>query len=117
VKSRKKLIQHEWDKHGTCSGLSIENYFKLTRQIYNSISIPNKYKQPTEYIVTSVRDLESDLIGVNPNLNGSKIAIDCKNRYLQEIRVCYDKNHQPRVCGRNVSDKCRAKVILRPIRG
>jgi ribonuclease T2 len=113
----KTLIQHEWDKHGTCSGLSVENYFRLTRQIYNTISIPNKYKQPTDYIITNVRDLESDLIGLNPNLDGSKIAVDCTGRFLQEIRVCYDKNNQPRVCGRKVSDKCRAKVFLRPIRG
>jgi ribonuclease T2 len=113
----KTLIQHEWDKHGTCSGLSVENYFKLTRQIYNTISIPNKYKQPADYIITNVRDLESDLIGLNPNLDGSKIAVDCTGRFLQEIRVCYDKNNQPRVCGRKVSDKCRAKVVLRPIRG
>jgi ribonuclease T2 len=113
----KKLIQHEWDKHGTCSGLSVEKYFQLTRQIYNSIVIPDKYKQPTDYIVTSVRDIEGDLIGVNPTLDGSKIAIDCKNRYLQEILVCFDKNNQPRACGRKVSDKCRAKVVLRPVRG
>jgi ribonuclease T2 len=113
----KKLIQHEWDKHGTCSGLSVDKYFQLTRQIYNSIAIPDKYQQPTDYIMTSIKGLESDLIGVNPTLDGSKIAIDCKGRFLQEIRVCYDKNNQPRVCGRKVADKCRTKVVLRPIRG
>jgi ribonuclease T2 len=113
----KTLIQHEWDKHGTCSGLSVDKYFQLTRQIYNSIAIPTKYKQPSEYIITSIKGLESDLIGLNPNLDGSKIAIDCKGRFLQEIRVCYDKNNQPRVCGRKVADKCRTKVVLRPIRG
>jgi ribonuclease T2 len=113
----KKLIQHEWDKHGTCSGLSVDKYFQLTRQIYNSIAIPDQYKQPTDYIMTSIKGLERDLIGVNPALDGSKIAIDCKGRFLQEIRVCYDKNNQPRVCGRKVADKCRTKVVLRPIRG
>jgi ribonuclease T2 len=113
----KRLIQHEWDKHGTCSGLSVDKYFQLTRQIYNSIAIPDKYKQPNDYIITSIKGLESDLIGLNPNLDGSKIAIDCKGRYLEEIRVCYDKNNQPRVCGRKVTDKCRTKVVLRPIRG
>jgi ribonuclease T2 len=113
----KTLIQHEWDKHGTCSGLSVEKYFQLTRQIYNSISIPDKYKQPSEYIITSVPGLESDLVRLNPNLDGSKIAIDCQGRFLQEIRVCYDKNNRPRVCGRKVTDKCRAQVVLRPIRG
>jgi ribonuclease T2 len=113
----KKLIQHEWDKHGTCSGLSVEKYFQLTRQIYNSIAIPDRYQQPTEYITTNIKSLESDLIAVNPTLDGSKIAIDCKGRFLQEVRICYDKNNQPRVCGRKVSDKCRNKVVLRPIRG
>ena len=113
----KTLIQHEWDKHGTCSGLSVDKYFQLTRQIYNSIAIPDKYKQPTDYIMTSIKGLESDLIGVNPTLDGSKIAINCKGRFLQEIRVCYDKNNQPRIYGRKVADKCRTKVVLRPIRG
>jgi ribonuclease T2 len=113
----KKLIQHEWEKHGTCSGLSVEKYFQLTRQIYNSIAIPDKYRQPTDYIVTNVSEIESNLMAVNPTLDGTKIAIDCKNRYLQEIRVCYDKNNTSRTCGRRVSDKCRAKVVLRPIRG
>jgi ribonuclease T2 len=112
----KTLIQHEWDKHGTCSGLSVEKYFQLTRQIYNSISIPDKYKQPTDYIMTSINGLESDLIRINPKLDGSKIAINCKGRFLQEIRICYDKNNQPRVCGRKVADKCRTQVVLRPIR-
>ncbi len=112
-----ELIQHEWDKHGTCSGLSVEKYFQLTRQIYNSIAIPAKYKQPTDYIVTSVKDLENDLIAANPTLDSGKIAIDCKSRYLEEIRVCYDKNNQSRTCGRKVTDKCRAKVVLRPVRG
>jgi hypothetical protein len=55
----------------------------ITRQIYNSIAIPDKYKQPTDYIMTSIKGLESDLIGVNPTLDGSKIALDCKGRFLQ----------------------------------
>ena len=111
-----KLIQHEWDKHGTCSGLSMPKYFQLTRQIYNSIKIPSKYQQPSDYITTSVKGLESDLINANPNLDGTKIAVGCKGRYLQEIQVCYTKSLQPRACGRKVVDKCSSKVVLRPVR-
>jgi ribonuclease T2 len=111
-----KLIQHEWDKHGTCSGLSMSKYFQLTRQIYNSIKIPSKYQQPSDYITTNVKALESDLVSANPKLDGAKIAVGCKGRYLQEIQVCYGKNLQPRSCGRKVADKCSDKVILRPVR-
>jgi ribonuclease T2 len=35
-----RLIYHEWDEHGTCSGLSPEAYFDTIRKARNKVNIP-----------------------------------------------------------------------------
>src|ERR1700746_2763254 len=37
------LIFNEWDKHGTCSGLSDRNYFETIRKARAAIKIPAEY--------------------------------------------------------------------------
>ena len=34
------LAWHQWRKHGTCTGLSAEDYFRLSRLAYESITRP-----------------------------------------------------------------------------
>jgi ribonuclease T2 len=48
VMPAKKLIIHEYAKHGTCSGLSPEDYFALSRRLFTSIQIPQRFQNPAE---------------------------------------------------------------------
>src|SRR5581483_12190272 len=34
------LIQHEWRAHGTCSGLSVNDYFAMVKKARDSVQIP-----------------------------------------------------------------------------
>jgi ribonuclease T2 len=36
------LLQHEWATHGTCSGLSADDYFSLARKAFHAVAIPAK---------------------------------------------------------------------------
>ncbi len=114
----RELINHEWEKHGTCTGLSVEDYFALTRELYYSVDIPDEYKNLNDYKTTNVISLEEDLINENPDLTNDGIAIICKRRkrYFQEARICYDKDLDPRNCSSEVRDTCGSLVVLRPIR-
>src|SRR5947209_4807231 len=38
-----RLIFHEWDRHGTCSGLSARAYFESARKARAQVKIPNEY--------------------------------------------------------------------------
>src|SRR3954451_17725243 len=38
-----RLIYHEWDKHGTCSGLSQRAYFETIRKARAMVKIPAEY--------------------------------------------------------------------------
>jgi ribonuclease T2 len=42
-----RLIQHEWDQHGTCSGLAQPAYFDTIRNVRAGVKIPGEYTAPS----------------------------------------------------------------------
>ena len=44
----KKLVFHEYRKHGTCSGLGVDGYFDLARQLYDKVKIPPRFVRLTD---------------------------------------------------------------------
>lgn len=115
----KGLIIHEYKKHGTCSGLSPEQYYDLSRKLYNSIKIPPRYKAPEKPLLLSPKEIENDFLVNNPDLKPEMISIVCGKRRLREIRICYNKSGKLRGCGQNENQSrlCRLpKVYLPPVR-
>src|SRR6516225_11259807 len=41
------LVYHEWDQHGTCSGLQPREYFDLVRRAREKLKIPEQHSHPT----------------------------------------------------------------------
>ena len=39
----KRLVFHEYRKHGTCSGLGVDGYFDLARRLYDKVKIPPRF--------------------------------------------------------------------------
>ena len=112
-----QLIRHEWKKHGTCSGLSADQYFEKVEDSYALVTIPPPYKNPVDAVSVAPRQLKKDFIAANRNFTEQNFALLCKGRFLSEVRVCLDKDLKPRPCGSDIRDACRAeKVILRPVR-
>ncbi|HVM95985.1 MAG TPA: ribonuclease T2 [Candidatus Acidoferrales bacterium] len=111
-----KLIEHEWSKHGTCSGLAPDAYFANARAAFTSVKIPTSYRDPTTAFQTNVGKVEQDFAGANPDLDSSKIAVLCRGKFLQEVRVCLDKDLHPRSCGDDVNDGCGGAIVVRPVK-
>ena len=44
----KKLIFHEYRKHGTCSGLGVDDYFDLARRLHDKVQIPKRFVRLTD---------------------------------------------------------------------
>ena len=83
-----RLIYNEWDKHGTCSGLSARAYFETIRKARAAVKIPPDYvdlKDPLSVAPDAVRDA---FVKANSGLTPAGIAVDCDNRRLTEIRIC-----------------------------
>jgi len=112
----RKLVLHEWRKHGVCSGLGAEGYFSAVERAYRAVRIPERYRSPRDYLRVSTTQLEADFRAANPALRPDGIALECSGNYLKEIRLCLDKSLAPRACGSDVRDRCGAQTTLRPSR-
>jgi ribonuclease T2 len=108
-----KLIQHEWEKHGTCSGVKVGDYFGLIKSTFQTIKIPDAFTNPSRQVNTSAADIRKQFLASNPNL---QMAVACKGKYLQEVRLCFDKEMHSTVCSSGVKDYCSSSdVIVRPV--
>ncbi len=112
----KSLIQHEWDKHGTCSHLSVDEYFDDAAKAFAAVTVPEPYKNPEKFITTSIPDMTSAFTAVNPGLDPSEIALYCKGPYLAEVRICLGKDFKPANCGSDLHNRCGKTIVVRPLK-
>src|SRR5580704_5307242 len=113
-----RLIYNEWDKHGTCSGLSPQAYFDTVRKARGAIKIPPDYvdlQQPLNVAPGAVQDA---FVKANDGLTPGAIAVECDNRRLTEIRICLTKDLKFRDCPEVTKRACtRDQVTMPPVRG
>jgi ribonuclease T2 len=108
----RKLVEHEWKKHGTCMGGGPENYFTTTRDAFQRIRIPASLERPTQPVTLAATDVELLFMAANPGLAADSISLSCKGRTVTEVRVCLDKTLNFRACGSENQDNCRNKVTF-----
>ena len=112
------LIRHEWRKHGTCSGLSQADYFKVLRFARERVVVPQEFRKLDDYRTLSPGEAEQSFIEANPGLDASEIAVSCDRRFLRELRICMTKDLRFRACPEIDRRACRAaKIVMPPMRG
>ncbi len=103
------LLQHEWQMHGTCSGLAPDPFFALARRAEQSIHIPAELTHLSQPTTTTPMQLTTLLTRSNPAIPASSLAISCGNNYLTAVEVCLDKNLNPGSC--SAVKSCKATQI------
>jgi ribonuclease T2 len=106
------LLEHEWQTHGTCSGLGPDAFFQAARSAFRVVIIP-----PTLSNLTSQTSLPPDQIidlfsASNPSIPRSSFAISCGHNYLTAVEACLDKSLHPVPCTGIRS--CRANTVRIP---
>jgi ribonuclease T2 len=117
----RKLVYHEWETHGTCSGLDPADYFGLVRRAYNSATIPAALKSPSAAIEQSPESIVKEFLRANPRLPAGSVVATCSGQgvpRLREVHVCFDRELNPRACSADaLREACRAgTVIVPPVR-
>ena len=113
-----RLIYHEWDQHGTCSGLAAQAYFDLVRKAREAVKIPEAYAAPKATLTVAPDEVEEAFVKANPGLSRAAIAVTCGSTRLSEVRICMSKDLKFRDCGEIDRRACRRdKLIMPPVRG
>jgi ribonuclease T2 len=113
-----RLVYHEWDQHGTCSGLRAQEYFALVRKAREAVKIPDNYVAPKSTLTVTPDEVEDAFVQSNPGLSRAAIAVTCGSTRLSEVRVCMSKDMKFRDCGEIDRRACRRdKLIMPPVRG
>jgi ribonuclease T2 len=123
-----KLVEHEWPKHGTCSGLDPVTYVGTAANLFNidpqspnpgTVVIPTNgdgnYTKPTGFTTTH-DGIVKDFASAN-NLSQSSIAPMCSGKYLSEVYICYANDGvTPTACDRstltNSANSCRGTITV-----
>jgi ribonuclease T2 len=108
------LIRHEWTTHGTCSGLSPNQYFGLIRKTFDSIKIPDEFIAPTRSFTVRPEYVKHAFQKANPQITEASIAINCPQNYLAGVQICVTKSGSPMSCPPNAARDCRANTIRVP---
>src|SRR3984893_5242521 len=113
-----RLIFNEWDKHGTCSGLSPNAYFETVRRARALVKIPDAYIEPKALLTVTPDEVEEAFVVANPGLTRDAIAVTCDSRRLSEVRICLGKDLRFRICREIDARACRRdKIVMPPVRG
>jgi ribonuclease T2 len=117
----KKLILHEWKKHGSCSGLSQAEYFRMVELMFGAVRIPARYLSPLAPVIVTPEQLVADFVKSNTALTADMLSVQCGNATgqarLSELRVCVNKSGGFTSCGTNEARQCKAKsLVLLPVK-
>ena len=104
------LIQHEWEKHGTCSGLSAQDYFAKVEQAFKSVNPPGQLKNLSIDKVFAPKDIERAFAQSN-NADADAFRISCHAQVLVGVEVCMSKDLKIQSCA-NALRECPANWVL-----
>ncbi|MGA8308535.1 MAG: hypothetical protein WB755_00775 [Terriglobales bacterium] len=109
----RSLIQHEWQKHGTCTGLSAQDYFAQAEQAYTHVQVPPQYRSLEHEQQFRVPDVEKSFAQAN-HAPLEAFRVSCHAGELVSLEVCVDKNLQYRSCTESVRECPVNQVDMRP---
>jgi ribonuclease T2 len=113
-----RLIYHEWDRHGVCSGQNAGRYFENVRKARARVKIPDPYIQLSAPLTVTPAEVEQAFIKANPGLSDEAVAVDCSAKRLREVRICLTKEFGFHACPEVDRRACRRdKLLMPPVRG
>jgi ribonuclease T2 len=93
-----RLARIQWERHGTCSGLSPEDYFEDTRRATQAVIIPDDFLAPQDWQTLPASEIEAAFIAANPGLSASAIAVIARDSKVREVRVCLSNQLEFQTC-------------------
>jgi ribonuclease T2 len=103
------LVEHEWQTHGTCSGLAADDYFAQIHKAFAAVKIPTDIGAGKDASGVPPTALLARFAGANPSYPAGSFALSCGNNRLTAVEICLTKDLIPEACQGVRS--CQASVV------
>jgi len=103
------LLEHEWQTHGTCSGLGPDEFLRTAQRAVQSVVVPPVLAKDTTQLQLAPERILAEFVRVNPGLAMEDLALSCGNNRLTAVEVCLSKDLKPVSCQGVKS--CKANVV------
>jgi ribonuclease T2 len=108
------LIFHEWQRHGTCSGLAPHAYFTAVRKARAVVKIPADYLDPPSPLTVSPDAVTEAFVKANPGLTRAAMAVTCNKTRLTEVRLCMTRDFAFHDCANIARRSCKHDKVEMP---
>jgi ribonuclease T2 len=109
-----RLMEHEWQRHGSCTGLDALGYFNTADRALAVVKIPAVFEAPRNNLSMRVEEIVAAFRAANPGLGADGLAVACNRAELSEVRVCLSKGLVLTACGRGVHHACPDTALRIP---
>jgi len=108
------LVMHEWDRHGTCTGLSPGAYFETMRKARAVVKIPPDYLDLAAPLSVVPDAVAEAFVKINPGLTRADMAVACDKTRLTEVRLCLTKDFSFHACPDVARRTCTRDKVAMP---
>lgn len=109
------MVQHEWQTHGSCSGLSADEYFGKMEQAFTSIKVPEQFRTLDHSAKLPVKQIEKAFADAN-NAPANAFRISCHAGELVNLEACLSKDLQYQACTASVHDCSSPQLLMRAVK-
>jgi ribonuclease T2 len=106
------LVQHEWEKHGTCSDLSSADYFHQVEQAFTSVKVPAQFSALNRDQQFDVKQIEESFASAN-NASKDSFRISCHAGEMVGVDVCLSKDLKYQACSVSARECPTDRILLR----
>lgn len=110
------LAWHQWRKHGSCTGLSPQAYFTLSRRAFEAVAQPDVFRRLAAPVRLPPDVVEEAFVEANPFLSPEAMTVSCPGGRVTELRVCLGRDLVPRSCAAGMISCTRPSVVMDPVR-
>lgn len=113
----KQLRDEDWQRNGSCTGMSPTVYFRTIATYAQRLKIPSELASPRDTVLTKSHII-SKLQQLNPGLTEKSLLLRCTVEsgrdlpVLTELRSCYNTQGQYDACPASFKSNCPSSVVI-----
>ena len=113
----KQLRDEDWQRNGSCTGMTPTLYFRTIATYAQRLKIPSELASPRDTVLTKSYIINK-LQQLNPGLTDKSLLLRCTTEsgrefpVLTELRSCYNTQGQYDACPAYIKSNCPSSVVI-----